>query len=353
MFSQTIFKRYLGIVFIILLLILIGIASRSYQGGIISALLLFTLFRKPNNYLIEKLGLGKNISATLMMLSSVFIIIIPLSVILVVLATAIINIINQNLGVLTEISQIDNLDSLPFIDNQIINGLTFRDVFNNFNIAETVQSVASNVSNFLVKFVQNFGQASADLAVNLIIMFFIFFYMLRDSDKLFEVAKKYSPFRRENTVKLLENFETMTYANVLGTGLVAVVQGIAATIGYLIFGVENPFLWGLVTGLFAFVPVIGTTAVWLPAGVIMMLTKDPVWLGIGVLLWGGLVVTWIDNVVRIASNKWVGDIHPLISLLGVFIGLPLFGMLGIIIGPSILSLALLAIKMFREEYVTV
>jgi predicted PurR-regulated permease PerM len=94
--------------------------------------------------------------------------------------------------------------------------------------------------------------------------------------------------------------------------------------------------------------VVGPSIVWGPASLIMLLTQNYV-AGIGILIFG-LVLSNVDNFLRPFIQQQIGKMHPLISLIGIFIGIPIFGLLGLIIGPLLLSYFFLTLKMFREEY---
>jgi len=125
--------------------------------------------------------------------------------------------------------------------------------------------------------------------------------------------------------------------------------GLLAGLGYWVFGLDEPWFWGAITGFMSFIPVVGTAAVWIPAG-IYQLVNGETWQGWGILLFGLVIITNIDNVVRFALQKKFADVHPLITVLGVIVGLRWFGITGIVFGPLLISYFLLMIKMYREEF---
>jgi predicted PurR-regulated permease PerM len=97
------------------------------------------------------------------------------------------------------------------------------------------------------------------------------------------------------------------------------------------------------------IPFLGAMAVWFPAGLIE-LARHNYFSGVGIMLWGGLFVGIIDNLVRPKLTSSLGNIHPVTVLLGVFIGIKEWGLIGLVLGPLIITILLILIRMFREEY---
>ena len=126
-------------------------------------------------------------------------------------------------------------------------------------------------------------------------------------------------------------------SNAIVIPLLAVSQGIVAYVGYLVFGVSSPLFWGVLTCFSTILPIVGTALVWLPLALYMGL--DGNWgAGIGLAMYGGLVVTQIDNT------------HPLVTISGVFIGLSLFGFMGVIFGPLMLAMFIFCVNIFKRTY---
>jgi predicted PurR-regulated permease PerM len=142
----------------------------------------------------------------------------------------------------------------------------------------------------------------------------------------------------------------VTYSVVISTGTIAVLQGALLGLAFYIFGLPGALLWGFVAAVLSFLPVVGPSLVWGPASLLMLLTQNYV-AGIGILVFG-LVLSNVDNFLRPLIQRQVGRMHPLVSLIGIFIGIPIFGILGLIIGPLMLSYFFLTLKMFREEYLS-
>src|SRR5690606_2079117 len=137
-------------------------------------------------------------------------------------------------------------------------------------------------------------------------------------------------------------------SNAYGLIILGIIQGIIAMIGYLIFGVEEAVLWGLITAAASVIPFVGTMLAWVPLSILLMANGD-MFNGIGVFLYGLLIVGSSDNVFRFLLQKKMASTHPIITVLGVIVGLSLFGFWGLIFGPLLISLTLLISKIYKEE----
>ena len=139
-------------------------------------------------------------------------------------------------------------------------------------------------------------------------------------------------------------------ANALGIPLISIIQGVTATLGYFIFGVKGFALWGFLTGVCAFFPVVGTMIVWVPL-VVYMYTLDQTWQATGLLLYSVIVTGNVDYISRITIMKKMGDVHPVVTVLGVIVGLGLFGFIGLIFGPLLVSYVIVLFKIYMSEFV--
>jgi predicted PurR-regulated permease PerM len=139
-------------------------------------------------------------------------------------------------------------------------------------------------------------------------------------------------------------------ANALGIPLISIIQGLTATLGYFIFGVDEWALWGFLTGVFAFFPVVGTMLVWVPLVVYTYVSGDS-GMAIGLGLYSIIVTGNVDYISRITIMRKLGDVHPVITVLGIIIGLGLFGFIGLVFGPLLVSYIILLFKIYMNEFV--
>ena len=157
------------------------------------------------------------------------------------------------------------------------------------------------------------------------------------------------PFNEENKKEVLTEIHLLVRSNAIGIPLLAVIQGMIASLGYYLFDAPSVLLFGFLTCFATIIPIVGTALVWIPLAAYMAISGD--WPhALGLVLYCGLIVTNIDNLIRFILQKKLADTHPLITIFGVFIGLPLFGFMGIIFGPLLLSVFLVCVNIFKNQY---
>lgn len=218
-----------------------------------------------------------------------------------------------------------------------------------------IASASTSVITMILKSITSFVIYLPSLILNIFITIFIIFYLLIDGEMLVERLKTALPIKREHSDSIFKQFNDVIYATIYGSVILAIIQGILAFIGFTIFGAPSPLILGLLTILFAFVPFVGTAIVWAPASIMMMMSgtaaadSNLALRGFGLLIYGMIIISMSDNLLR---PKIVGDkanIHPLIILLGVFGGIAVFGFAGIIIGPLALTLFVTALRIYEKE----
>src|SRR5213082_324540 len=187
------------------------------------------------------------------------------------------------------------------------------------------------------------------LALNLVISLFGLFYLLLRPQATWDAVRPYIPFSARNTEKLRQRFRDVTTSTIIGTGATAAIQGTLVGLGFWLVGLPNAVFWGVVTMVFAILPVVGSGMVWGPGAIALLLDHRP--LPAFLLALGGLgIVGNVDYIIRpMVFRRWA-DIHPLVTLIGALAGVPFFGILGLLIGPLALSYFFELVKMYREEY---
>jgi predicted PurR-regulated permease PerM len=191
--------------------------------------------------------------------------------------------------------------------------------------------------------------AAYSLALSLFVMLFVMYYIFLDIHYVFIRSAEYLPFKQSNAIWLVRQFEHISKAILLGQILVSTIQGLIGAVGFLLFGLPDAVLWGIVMAIGSLVPIVGTSLVWLPAGVYLLAHKE-YFSGLGIIIWGALVVGQIDNFVRPRLGKKLGNINPIVMLLGAFAGLEFFGVIGVVVGPFLLAFFLLMLQVYRQEY---
>ena len=188
-----------------------------------------------------------------------------------------------------------------------------------------------------------------DFGVNIVVLLFVLYFMLIGGRRMEEYCREILPFDSSVSGSVMREVHMIVRSNAIGIPLLAVVQGVVAYIGYLIFGAPSPLFWGVLTCFATIIPIFGTALVWLPLAGYMALAGE--WgPAVGLTLYGGLVVTHVDNVVRFVMQKKLADTHPLVTIFGVFIGLSLFGFMGVIFGPLLLEMFVFCVNIFKKRY---
>jgi predicted PurR-regulated permease PerM len=182
-------------------------------------------------------------------------------------------------------------------------------------------------------------------------MYFILYFMLVNGRKMENNIYEHIPLRDENAAMLGKEVKNMVLSNAVGIPVIAILQGVVALIGYLIIGVKEPWFWFVVTCITAMIPVVGAALAYIPLAIIFFANGDN-GKGIFMLIYGFGVIGTVDNVFRFTLAKKIGNIHPLVTVFGVIIGLSVFGFIGLIFGPLLISLFLLLLKIYSSEFIT-
>lgn len=194
-----------------------------------------------------------------------------------------------------------------------------------------------------------FSQSTFSFLISLVVMMYLLFFMFKDGKKLVDILYHYLPLGDAHEKLLFERFSATTRAVAKGTLAIAILQGALGGIAFAIAGVSAPTLWGVAMTLMAVIPAIGPGIIWLPAGIILLLTGS-VWQGIFILIVGALLVSIVDNIFRpilIGRETKMPDAMILLATLG---GLATFGISGFIVGPIIAAFFLSLWSIFEKKY---
>jgi predicted PurR-regulated permease PerM len=315
------------IVFGLLLLFLLSGFITSFLGAII----FYILFKPMMRNLTQKRGWKDVWAATLIILISFVIILIPVFTLSYLLYEKVAEVLNSH----------DSLfNSLRMLDAQMQS--TFGvEVFTEKNLDSIKESAGKLIPSFLNQFIWTLG--------NIGIMYFILYYLLVQETEIIAEVKKMLPFNAESTTMLAEELEAMTLSNIIGVPAIGIIQGTAAGLGYWMFGLQEPIFWGVITSFVSLLPLIGSTLIWVPAG-LFLIAMGQTWPGIGLLIYGIIIIINIDNVARFIIQKRFADVHPIITVFGVIIGLDIFGLPGLVFGPLMISYFVILIRMYRKFY---
>jgi predicted PurR-regulated permease PerM len=206
-----------------------------------------------------------------------------------------------------------------------------------------------NIKDFIVKSAVSIAGSVADIIIGLFIMFFVIYYGFLQGSRWYCCMREVIPLNRERKDRLTKEVKEVSYAVIYGQVLIALIEGILGGIGFFLVGISNPVFWGFIMTVLAFIPLVGTGLVWIPAGIIQLVNGNILG-GIFLLAFCFLLFTAIDYFLKAKIISGKGNVHPVVGLIGVFGGLKAFGILGIIIGPIIAALFIAMVEFFYEDY---
>jgi predicted PurR-regulated permease PerM len=210
---------------------------------------------------------------------------------------------------------------------------------------ENIKTAAQKISSIVPMLLSS----TATMVANLFMMFFLFYFLLIGGRDMEKTLGKIIPLKPANIDILAKETKMMIKANALGIPIICVVQGVFAALGYYLFGVADWALWGFLTGVFAFFPLVGTMIIWVPL-CIYVFAQNHALAALGLTIYSLLITGNVDYIARISFMKKIGDVHPLITVLGVIVGLNLFGFVGLIFGPLLISYFLILVKIYVNEF---
>lgn len=329
------FKNHLRQIILLGIIILVAILILKhfliFLPGVLGAITLYILSKKIYFYLVEKRKWRKGWTALLYILAYTIIICLPVYLAVVILLPKMIAVFNDPVQIVVAVKTF----------SQKIQSATGIELYNPDNLQTAMKNVAGRLPMFL--------SGTANFITNLILMFFVLYYMLMHGRKMENYINDFIPLKIANRERLSKETDLMIRANAIGIPLLAIIQGLVGMLGYFIFGIKEYAVWGFLTGVASLIPIIGTGIIWLPLTVFLLATNQT-WQGIGLGIYSLAILTNVDYVARITLLRKIGDVHPLITIFGVIVGLSLFGFLGLVFGPLLISYFILLVKIYRNEF---
>lgn len=322
------------IALILLIIVLVGMICWNlalFIPAVLGAVTLYIICRKYNFYLIEEKKWKPWLSATLLMLASLIVLILPVYFIIDQLVSKL-----DNAQVYMEKFNI-------FLEK--IHQFIFQKVGFDILSKENITKVTNFAGNFSTKALSTTFNTFTVISS----MYFILYFMFVKPRFFEKMVARAMPFKRTNTEMLGDKFVKLVMANAIGIPVVALGQGFVALIGYWIFGAPSPMLLFALTALASMLPVVGAAIIYAPVA-IFMIAEGQTGPGIGILIYGLIVVGLTDNLLRFTLLKRLEDIHPLITVFGIIMGMNIFGFMGLIFGPILMSITVLLIQVYQDEF---
>ena len=303
-----------------------------FLPGLMGALTFYILGRDRFFRLTEKRGWKPGLTAMLFIMGFLLVIAAPIYYAIVLVTPRINNVFGHADEFMTGLKALSDQVKL----------VTGQELFT----AKNLDALQSNLAGYIPTFLNS----SAMILSNLLVMFFVLYFMFTGGRTMEATVSNFIPLHQESVQALAHETRHMVKANAVGIPLISLIQGITAYIGYLIFGIEDALMWGFLTGVFAFFPIVGTMMIWVPL-VIFLFSQGLNMPGTGLLIYSLIITGNVDYLARITLMKKIGDVHPLITIFGVIVGLQLFGFMGFIFGPLVFSYAIILVKIYAHEFV--
>ncbi len=300
-------------------------------GALLGAITLYVMLRNTMIKLVVKYKWNRSLASLLLMLLSFILLIIPFAWLTSIMVEKITPFVQDTSVFSNSFKQI----------NTYVLEKAHIDVFNEKNITAIQEK--------LVGIAQSLLGGTVSIFASVFFMYFFLYFMLTQAESVELWLRKSVPFKNSNVELVLKEVKQSIFGNTIVIPIVAISQGILALIGYAIFGVNEFLLLGILTAVTSVIPVVGSMLVYVPLA-LYYLSQGKTFEGIGIALWGFVLIGSIDNVIRLYLQKKMNNVHPLITILGVVIGVPLFGFLGVIFGPLLLSIFLLLLKVYVDEF---
>ena len=316
---------------LVFLSIFLFLQLSSFLPALLGAVTFYVLMRRPMNFLVTKKHWNKSLAATSLMLASLIVVMLPVSLLVNVLYSKIDYAIQNSNHVIDAVKiYINQFEAQYHIE--IISDKNLQQA--GTAVAETLPQIAGATFNSLVI---------------VVILYFILYFLLVNAKEMEEWLTEKLPLKNDNVKLIGKELDTLIFSNALGIPITALLQGILGAIGFWLLGVNDIPFWFVVTCITAVVPMVGSSLAIIPVA-ILLYAEGHALKGTLMLAYGfGLMYT-LDSVFRISIQKRMGNVHPLITTFGVILGLRLFGFIGLVFGPILLSVFILLVRIYINEF---
>jgi len=329
--SEVAIKQIALIGIIIILAGLICYNLSMFIPSLLGAITLYIISRKYLLYLIEEKNWKPSLAAIVIIVATLLILILPVYLI--------IDVLIDKLGNAQAYMQKFNV----FIDK--IHDFVFKEVGIDLLSKENINKLKDTAGRLSTSLLNTTFNALTVIAS----MYFVLYFMLISPRKFESLLESAAPFKKSNNLLLGEKIRKMVIANAIGIPVVALGQGIAGLIGYIIFGAPSPVLLFALTFVTSMIPIVGAAIVYVPI-CIFMIAEGQTGAGIGLAIYCLVVVGLTDNLLRFTLLKKLEDIHPLNTVFGIIAGMNIFGFLGLIFGPILVSVTILLMQVYKDEF---
>lgn len=324
-------NRYFFLAVILFLAGFLLFSLKAFFTAFLAAVMFYVLSKQPVEWLTKKKGWSKSTAAILIIIVSFFIILLPISLMASMVIKKITTITSNIDDVITPLTALD------------------QELQSRFHFVLLSEKNLSGLQTVITDFVSSLLNQGLNLLSSISMMYFFLYFMIVNINRMEAAVIFYLPFKRQKIELFGNELKAQTFSNAVGVPLIAVVQGLAAWVAFLIVGLKEPGFWAVLTGFSSIIPIVGTGLIWVPVSIYLFATQQT-WQGAFILVWGAAILGSLDNVVRFLLAKRMADVHPVVTVLGVIMGLQYFGITGLIFGPLIISYFIILCKIYYLEY---
>jgi predicted PurR-regulated permease PerM len=321
----------------IILVLLIGLSFfllRSLLMSIAIGIILAAIFSPIYRFILKYLK-NKDVSAIIICIFVIALIIIPLWFLTPIL-------VNESIKIYQGSQQIDFVTPLKTLFPSMFQSEQFAN-----SIGSALYSFVTKTTNSLMNSFSDMVVNFPELALQLVVVFFVFYFVLRDQDLLVEYIQSLLPFTKEIEKRIFKSSKDITFSVLYGQIIMGILQGLIVGIGFFIFNVPSALFLTLAACVSAILPIIGATLIWIPVAVYLIIGGNSL-AAFGVAIFGS--IAWIlDHFIKPSFISRRTEMNSALVFLGMIGGLLVFGLLGIVLGPLILAYLFIVLELYRHK----
>jgi predicted PurR-regulated permease PerM len=318
-------------ILLVFLAVFLFLELSSFLPALLGAITFYVLMRKRMQKLVHDKKWSPGLAATILLLLSFLIVLVPVGLFINIISAKVSYAVHHSNQVMDTLRQI--------IVNQE----------KNFNVEILNEENTKKISLALANFLPSVVGATVNSVTTIIMMYLLLYFMLVSSKSMEKWLQTYIPMKERNVYLIGGELNKLVISNAVGIPLTALVQGLVALLGYWIAGVHDLGFWFVFTCITSMVPMVGLGMSYIPISILLFAEGEST-KAVLLILYCALIVGSADNVFRFALQKKLGDVHPLVTIFGVIIGLKIFGFIGLIFGPILIALFILLIRIYVNEF---
>ncbi|MES2566598.1 MAG: AI-2E family transporter [Bacteroidota bacterium] len=324
-------KKNIFLVIIILFGLLLVFSLKEYFTAFLGSVIFYVLFKNWMDKLVNKRKWKKSVAAILINVVSFFIILLPITFFVSMIYNKVMPVASNPEVLMPYVHQMDST-----LQHQYgIKILTVKNI-------DMVKTESTKMFS---------GALNQGLAFfsSIVMLYFFLYFMLINFNRMEASIILSLPFKKSKIKMFGAELKAQTFSNAIGIPLIAVVQGFFAYFIYFVTSVPEAGFWAILTGFASIIPIVGTGIIWLPVSIYLFVTghTGP---GLIVLGWSVIVMGSMDNIIRFLLAKKMADVHPVITVLGIILGLEYLGITGLIFGPLLISYFVILLKIYYADY---